>query len=97
MTETKLAKAQAWNRFVAALANAEKQWGAYCAVGVDPDTMRLPTTQRKAMTWYSKASSFEWFLEGFMRYYATHGGLQEMKLNLKPYEPIKKEDDDARS
>ena len=95
MTETKgKEKLVAWNRFINAMLNAEKQWKAYNKLKVDVDTLFVQSKVRRAMTTYAKASDFGWFLESFMRYVKTSGGMKAMLLELKREE---KEVEDART
>lgn len=92
MTET--SKAHAWNRMIKALLNAEKQWKEFIEHKGDIGEIKTTPVVRRGMSAYSKASNFMWFLEGFMRYVQTSGGLAAMLIEVKTE---KKENEDAKS
>lgn len=91
MTET--SKTLAWNRLIKALLNAEKQWKAFIEHKGDIGEIKTTPAVRRGMSSYARASNFMWFMEGFMRYTQTTGGLKAMLIEVKN----EKEKEDART
>lgn len=92
--KTETGKANAWNRMVKALLNAETQWKAYNEDKGKVEMIHTTPTIRRAMGAYARASNFMWFMEGFMRYAQTVGGLKNLIIEVKKE---KKENEDAKS
>jgi len=91
MMET--SKAQTWNRLIKALLHAEKQWIAFSEHSGAIDEIKTTPAVRRGMSAYGRASNFMWFMEGFMRYVQTTGGLKAMLIEVIN----EKENDDART